>query len=395
MKSNNVSKENIDSRDTNKEVLYQYRKKQIKTLFFLGILIVTTILGLQNSNKASDIMTTPLSYYLQQNNHAINATVASKARIVSFVLGLVLVLVLYICHLDSAAFKLPFKQKKDENKKYSKLLSEMTSFGTIIWVIILFVLFNLLFYQKDIEKFIARQKITTEQVGIPESKIEYRGPDLQNPDDPPFPFSPHQTVAGMAREAGLSVERLQLYSLMWAVYKNDEPLKSKFPNAKERFYELEKHHYRIVCKEKISCVSYINRIAPINRSLITLKVAILKDALSLNVAKEYFNNSNNIDILSKEPLIRMRDVVQVWANEIERKGMENTAVEVPMILYHLNIEPTVENLTLFEQYIKLLDETPLNPKISIGFLKQAIDTDPNLRIPIPRNEIELKRLRHT
>ena len=364
-------------------------------MIFLGVLIATTILGFRNSNKTSDIMSTPLSYYLQQNNHTINATVASKAKIVLIILCVVLILVLYICHLDSEAFKLPFKVKKEKDQKYSKVISRLSSFGTIIWVIILFVLFNLLFYQKDLEKFIANQKITTEQVGIPESKIEYRGPDLQNPDDPPFPFRPHQTVSGMAREAGLSVERLQLYSLMWAVYKNDEPLKSKFPNPKERFYELEKHHYRIVCKEKMSCVNYINRIAPINRSLITLKVTILKDALSLNVAKEYFNNSPNIDILSKEPLVRMRDAVQVWANEIERKGMKNTAVEVPMILYHLNIEPTVENLTLFEQYIKLLDETPLNPKISIGFLKQAIDTDPNLRIPIPRNEIELKRLRHT
>lgn len=351
------------------------------------------MLGLQNNNT-SDIMSTPLSYYLQQNNHATNTTVASKARIVLIILCTVLLLVLYICHLDSKVFKLPFKVKKDKAKKYSKLLSELLSFGTIIWVIILFVLFNLLFYQKDIEKFIASQKTPTEHVGVPDTKIEYRGPDLQNPDDPPFPFSPHQTVSEMAREARLSVERLQLYSLMWTVYKNDEPLKSKFPNSKERFYELEKHHYRIVCKEKISCVNFINRVAPINRSLITLKVAILKEASSLNVAKEYFNNSPNIDTLNKEPLVKMRDAVQVWANEIEIKGMDDKSVEIPMILYHLNIEPTAENLDLFELYIKLLDETPLNPKISIGFLKQAIDTDPNLKIPIPRNESELKLLRH-
>lgn len=339
-------------------------------------------------------MSTPLSYYLQQDNHTINATVASKAKIVLIILCVVLMLVLYICYLDSEAFKLPFKVKKEKDQRYSKVISKLTSFGTIILVIILFVLFNLLFYQKDLEKFIANQKTPTERVGLPESKIEYRGPDLQNPDDPPFPFSPHQTVAGMAREARLSVERLQLYSLMWTVYKNDEPLKSKFPNAKERFYELEKHHYRIVCKEKMSCVNFINRVAPINRSLITLKVAILKEALSLNVAKEYFNNSPNIDVLNKEPLVKMRDAVQVWAIETERKGMEDKSVEIPMILYHLNIEPTAENLALFELYVKILDETPLNPKISIGFLKQAIDTDPNLRIPIPRNEIELKRLRH-
>lgn len=340
-------------------------------------------------------MSTPLSYYLQQDNHTINATVASKAKIVLIILCVVLMLVLYICYLDSEAFKFPFKVKKEKDQKYSEVISRLSSFGTIIWVIIFFVLFNLLFYQKDLEKFIANQKTPTEQVGLPESKIEYRGPDLQNPDVPPFPFSPHQTVAGMAREARLSVERLQLYSLMWTVYKNDEPLKSKFPNAKERFYELEKHHYRIVCKEKMSCVNFINRVAPINRSLITLKVVILKEALSLNVAKEYFNNSPNIDVLNREPLVRMRDAVQVWANETERKGIEDKSVEIPMILYHLNIEPTAENLALFELYVKILDETPLNPKISIGFLKQAIDTDPNLRIPIPRNEIELKRLRHT
>lgn len=390
---NKELKENIESRDTREEIIKQYRSRQEKLIALLIVFVFIVIICLQGNSGTSDIISTPLSDFLQQSDHVSRTSLAFITKVVFSIFVFVLSIILYICYIDFKIVKTPFGIPSKHSCK--KLISEIFSYSAIVWIVAVFLAFNLIFYRDDIQKFIAKQKaINTEQVGLPESKIEYRGPDLTNPDDPPFPFRAHQTVEGMAKEAGLTVERLQLYSLMWTVYKNDEPIVSKFPNPRERFYELEKHHYHIVCKEKMSCINYVNNIAPINRSLITLKIAILKETSSLNVAKEYFNNSPNIDKLNSEPLVEMRDVVPVWANEIERKGMEDKAVEVPTIMYHLNIEPTNENLKLFEGYIKILDETPLNPKISIGFLKQAIDTDPNLKIPVPRSEEKLKILRH-
>ena len=394
-KRKNVLKGDTVLNDTKTDAIEKdYKKKQLAIITVMVILVAITMFGVYGNNPtSSEIMTMPLSYYLQQNyeeRRLLKLTLDTDMVIWISVGVVILSLTFYLMHLEMRHRKV-VGQCPYPDCRLRKFMIGVYRSVFIFGALLIFVLFNLVFYREDIKNCIASEKTSTPIVT--QEKITHKGPDLKNPSAPPFLFKPHTTVEDMAKEANLSIERLQLYSLMWTLYKNDEPLHSKFPDDKKRFYELEKYHFHLVCKDNLACINYINKVAPINRSLITLKVALFKDADVLGVAREYFNE--NITKLNVEPLLSMRDAVQTWAKETERHGTGEEVVEVPKILYTMNIEPTKENLDLFDWYIKTLDETPLNPKLSIGFLSNAIDSDPNLKIPIPRSQSKLNIIKAT
>lgn len=391
----NVLKGDTVLKDTKTDVVEKdYKKKQLTIIAVMVILVVITLFGVYGNNPtSSEIMTMPLSYYLQQNyeeRRLLKLTLDTDIVIWVSVAAVILSLTFYLMYLEIRHRKV-VGQCPYPDCRLRKFMVSVYRSVFIFGALLIFILFNLIFYREDIKNCIASEKPTTHVVT--QEKIKHKGPDLKNPAAPPFLFNPHATVETMSKEAGMTIERLQLYSLMWTLYKFDEPLRSKFPDDKKRFYELEKYHFHLVCKDNLSCINYLNKVAPINRSLVTLKVALFKDADTLGVASEYF--SKNIEKLNKEPLLRMRDAVQTWAKETERNGTGEEIVEVPKILYMMNIEPTKENLDLFDWYIKTIDETPLNPKISVGFLSSAIDADPNLKIPIPRSQSKLNIIKAT
>lgn len=386
----NVSRGNIDFEDINEKK--KYKRKQIGVILGLYFIIALVYASIYCNNPISyDAISRPLTYYLEYDatersmaNVILNGDACLWVLVSIFAVGVVFYL---------SKMELRFRKVKEacpqESCGLRKLL--IPAYRALTWLLVLVAVLtlNVVFYRKDILLYFKNKNMESQSL-VAAPPIEHKGPDLKKPNNPPYELKPHSTVSDIAKENGMSVEKLQLYALMWTIYRNDEPIATKFPDPKMRFFELEKHHYHIVCKDEMSCLRFINTVAPINRSLITLKISIFHEAQSLGVEDKYFNK--DVEKLNTEPLVKMRDAVQIWANEIERSSTDPETVEIPKILYYLNIEPSEENLRLFEEYIRTLDSIPLNPKLSVGFLDRAIDTDPELRLPIPRVQNTKKQM---
>ena len=369
--------------------LYKWSRLVSIFLIIILILIAFALMYFNVSEKNTlKIVTTPLVSYLEnyKSSDDLPGLLTRSLNSLKWLFISITILIAYMVYAENRYNKI----LNDNNKRKLDRGWEIKYLtGCISFIIIIFVL-NLFYYRNEIKEYVTEKKF------FHKNFLKHTDATIINKNEPPFIIDHDNrnkpTLQFVSNKIGLSIERTQLYALLWVIYKGDTPFSIRHTDPSDRFQSLERYQLHMLCKEDMGCIDFINRAAPMNRSLIIPKILLLKRAEQSSLATVYF--SSKINVIFSDNLKKYKDVIYNWAEKVDQYSDDpDKVVTIINIMYQMNIDPTVENLSTVEQVLNVIDYSTLNPKISVGFLSSCIDVDPLLSVPVPKDPTIIKILK--